>query len=163
MTPHDLHRLVKHIGVSADKLIKLYSKSDLNDDDYESNWINLSYGRRKIGLRKKRDGTCIFLSANRKCNAYEARPISCRIFPIDIILDEENNITDLDISDVVSDKFIKCKYYYGKSISYRNFRPKAIQSRDETESYWKKIEQWNRKTENGGKHAFLSFLGFKIR
>jgi Fe-S-cluster containining protein len=151
--------MVKHLSVSADKLIRLYAPSDFNDDDSDNDWISLSYGKRKIGLRKKRDGTCMFLSEKRQCTAYEARPMSCRVFPIDIVLDEENNIIDLDLSDVIRDKFIKCNHYSGKPQSFNSFRIKAVQSRDETVSYWKKIKQWNDQPEKGGKNDFLAFLG----
>lgn len=151
--------MVEHLGISADKLIKLYAPSDFNDNDSENDWISLSYGKRKIGLRKKRDGTCMFLSNKKQCTAYEARPLSCRVFPIDIILDEENNVIDLDLSDVIRDKFIKCNHYSGKPHSFKSFKLKAIQSRDETESYWKKIKQWNDQPRRGRKNDFLDFLG----
>lgn len=32
-------------------------------------------------LRKRPDGTCILLSAERACMAYEARPVQCRTYP----------------------------------------------------------------------------------
>jgi Fe-S-cluster containining protein len=120
VTHHDLKRLVKHTGKSADKLIKLYTRSDFVEVD-ESDMISMSYGSRKIALRKKSDGACIFLSDKKQCSAYEGRPMSCRIFPIDVILDEDNNVTDLELSDVIQDKFIKCKHHYGKPVSFKNF------------------------------------------
>jgi Fe-S-cluster containining protein len=160
VTHHDLKRLVKHTGKSADKLIKLYTRSDFVDVD-ESDMISMSYGSRKIALRKKSDGTCIFLSENKQCSAYEGRPMSCRIFPIDVILDEDNTVCDLELSDVIRDKFIKCRYHYGKPVSFKNFSLMAEQCGKETESYWKKIRQWNRKNEKGGKADLLKFMGFK--
>jgi Fe-S-cluster containining protein len=159
VTHYDLRRLVTHTGISADKLIKLFSPSDFKDDD--DDWIRLSYGKRKIGLRKKPDETCIFLSENRHCTAYEARPMSCRVFPVDIVLDEGNKIIDFEMSDVVRDKFIRCKHYIGKSVPYTTFMRKAIQSQTETAAYWEKIKQWNDKPEKGGKNDFLNFLGIK--
>ena len=161
VTHHDLRRLVKHLGVPAERLIRLYSPSDFNDDD-DSDWITLSYGRRKLGLKKKPDGTCIFLSDKRQCTAYEARPMSCRVFPVDVVLSERNDLVDLDLSDVVRDKFIRCRHTTGKPVPFKAFMGKAQQSRNESVSYWKKIEQWNRLPGKGRKNDFLKFLGVTL-
>ncbi len=160
VTHHDLKRLVKHTGMSADRLIKLYTRSDFESVD-DSDLIRFSYGNRKIALRKKKDGTCLFLSPKKQCTAYEARPMSCRIFPIDVILDEENRVTDFELSDVIRDRFIKCNYHNGKSSSLQSFNLKAAQCGRETDSYWKKIRKWNKKDDRGGKDDFLHFLGLK--
>ncbi|MEW6602340.1 MAG: YkgJ family cysteine cluster protein [Nitrospirota bacterium] len=159
LTDNDIKRLVKHTGLSADRLIRLYSKSDFTTVNDTEDWINLSYGKRQLGLRKKKDGTCLFLSDDRKCTAYEARPMACRVFPIDVYLDEKSKVTDLELSDVVRDKFIKCKQYYGKPNSFILFRQKADQSGKETASFCRKIKQWNSKDDPGGKDDFLDFLG----
>ena len=160
VTQHDLRRLVKHLGKPAGELVKLYAPSDFEDTDHDD-WVNLSYGKRKIGLRRKQDGSCMFLSKDRQCIAYEARPMSCRIFPIDIILDDDNNTDDLELSDVVTEKFIRCKYHHGEAVSFRGMRRKAVQSRNETVSYWKKVSLWNRASRKGRKKEFLEFLGFR--
>ena len=161
LTHLDLHRLVRHTGMSADRLVKFYSNTELNSDYDDDGWVTLSYGKRKMGLRKKSDGTCMFLSKERRCKAYEARPVSCRIFPLDIVLDEDNAIIDLELSDVVREKFINCKYFYGKANSHKRFLLTAERSRDESESYWKIIKRWNNLPEKGMKTDFLSFIGIK--
>lgn len=150
---------MNHLGVSAGKLVKLYSTDDFYDDDCEEDWIRLSYGKRKLGLRKKRDGTCIFLSDDKRCTAYTARPISCRVFPIDVVLDEDNDIIDFELSDVIRGKHIKCKLSYKKERSFRSFQQTARQAQSETASYWKKIETWNKDAGTAGKSDFLHFLG----
>ncbi len=160
MTHHDLRRLVKHTGLPAEKLSAFYSNSILESDIDDDGWVKLSYGKRKMGLRKKQDGACMFLSKERQCIAYEARPISCRVFPIDVILDEDNKIIDLELSDVVVEKFIDCKHYRGKAASHKKFMLNANMSQDETASYWKKVEKWNKHPEIGRKTDFLKFMGF---
>lgn len=159
VTHHDLQRLVKYTGMAADRLVKFYSNSELNSDIDDDGWITLSYGKRKMGLRKKQDGSCMFLSKELRCNAYEARPVSCRIFPVDVVLDDDNNIIDLELSDVIRERFIKCKYSYGRAASHKKFLLAAHQSRDETESYWKKLDQWNNIRKKGRKDNFLRFIG----
>lgn len=161
LTDSDLRRLVKFTGLPLDSLVKMYAKSDFTVVDDTEDWINLSYGKRQLGLRKKKDGSCLFLSEKRQCSAYEARPMACRIFPIDVFLDEDSKATEFDLSDVVRDKFIKCKQYPGKSNSHKDFSLKAEQSGKETGSFCRKIKQWNKRPERGGKDAFLNFLGFK--
>jgi Fe-S-cluster containining protein len=161
LTDNDIKRLVKHTGLPTDRLIRLYAKSDFTVVNDTEDWINLSYGKRQFGLRKKKDGSCLFLSDDRKCTAYEARPMACRVFPIDVYLDEESRVSDLELSDVVRDKYIKCKQYYGKSNSFSQFRLKADQSGKETASFCRKIKQWNSKAGPGGKDDFLNFLGIQ--
>lgn len=160
ITHHDLQRLVSHKNTSADSLVKFYTKAELPDDDDSDDWISFSYGRRKMGLRKKRNGDCIFLSEKRRCTAYEARPVSCRIFPVDVILNEDYDVIDLELSDVVRKKFVKCKYYFGKPVPFGTFQRTALKAQRETESYCKKIVEWNDLPGKGKKHDFLSFLGF---
>lgn len=161
LTDSDIKRLVKHTGLPTDRLIRLYAKSDFTTVNDTEDWINLSYGKRQIGLRKKKDGSCLFLSDDRKCEAYEARPMACRVFPIDVYLDEDSKASDFELSDVVRDKFIKCRQYSGKPNSFTQFRLKADQSGKETASFCRKIRQWNRKSEPGGKDDFLDFLGIR--
>ena len=161
LTHHDLHRLLEHTGMPADRLVTLYSNTELNDDMDDDGWIKLSYGKRKMGLRKKRDGTCMFLSHKHQCDAYEARPIACRLFPIDVVLDDDNAIIDLELSDVVVEKFVNCKHFYGKTGSNSRLLNSASQSRDETESYWKKLIQWNELPAKGRKGDFLDFIRLK--
>ncbi|MBO1224626.1 MAG: YkgJ family cysteine cluster protein [Candidatus Scalindua sediminis] len=44
-----------------------------------------------VNFLKKTSSTCPFLSNDKqKCTIYEKRPISCRLFPLEIILDERN-------------------------------------------------------------------------
>ncbi len=141
----------------ADKLIKLYDSSELNPGE-DRDWIYLSYGRRKMGLRKKRNGECLFLSADKQCTAYEARPISCRVFPVDVMLDEDNEFVDMELSDIIKQKFVKCKRKNGKPSKLSQFRLMAEQAQCETVSYWETIKNWNDLQETGAKSDFLKFL-----
>ncbi len=103
----------------------------------------------------------MFLSGQLQCTAYEARPIACRLFPIDVVLDDDNAIIDLELSDVVREKFIKCRHFYGKNGSNSRLLHSASQSRDETDSYWKKLIQWNKLPAKGRKGDFLDFIRLK--
>ncbi len=159
LTHHDLKRLVNHTKMPAESLMKLYDSSELNPDGEDNDWIYLSYGRRKLGLRKKRNGECIFLSDRKQCSAYEARPLSCRIFPIDVILDEDYKFLDLELSEIITNKHIKCRRSSGLPASLKKFLPFAHQAQAETVSFWDTLNQWNTQSSGGKKNDFLKFLG----
>jgi Fe-S-cluster containining protein len=160
VTGADLERLVKHTGIPADKLVKMYSPADTSDEE-ESDWIELSYGKRALELNKRRNGDCVFLAKDKTCTAYDARPMTCRIFPVCVVSDNRNNIVALEISDVITDRTIKCKRTRGKGRSYTSFMSTAEQSQIEDEIFKKKVDEWNDLHSNGMKNDFLNFLGFK--
>jgi Fe-S-cluster containining protein len=160
VTDADIRRLIRHTGIPADQLVKLYSHADTEDKE-ESDWIRLSYGKRAMELNKKRTGDCIFLSEDNACTAYEARPMTCRIFPICVVSDEKNIIVDMEISDVITDKTIRCRRTRGNSRSYTSFMTTARQALSEQEGFQKKLEEWNSSPATGRKKDFLRFLCLK--
>jgi len=161
LTDSDIERLTKHTGIPADKLVRLYSNPQIDCED-ESDWIRLSYGKRALGLLKRRNGDCMFLQDDKTCAAYEARPMTCRIFPVCIVFDDNHEVVDLEISDVIKDNTIKCKRTKGNGRSYKSFMSTAIQLKNEHESFTKKIDKWNNLDCKGLKNDFLKFLGFRI-
>jgi len=161
ITDIDLKRLVKLTGISADKLVRLYGHNK-DDKDEESDWINLSYGKRAIVLNKKRNGDCIFLGQDNGCIAYKARPMTCRIFPVCVVYDDDHDIVNLEKSEVITDKTITCKCSSGRGQTSKNFMYTAKQARVEHAAFIKKIDHWNNLNKQGNKNDFLRFLGFKI-
>lgn len=160
ITDADIRRLVCHTGVQADSLVKLYSEQDIESED-ESDWIRFSYGKRVMGLRKRRNGDCIFLSRDKTCAAYEARPMTCRIFPVCVLFDDDYRIVGMEISDVIRDKTIPCLRSTGNGRSFASFIATARQSQNEYKKFMKKVESWNVAPGKGLKRDFLSFLGFR--
>lgn len=161
VTHHDLHRLVKHTGKPARNLVKMYTCSDfIDEDEIEEDLIYLSYGKRIMGLRKLNE-RCIFLSKDRQCTVYEARPILCRTYPLELTITEENKLDEIEIREIIRDKSVSCKYTYGKRKPLKKILNYAIQDVIETDSFERKLARWNKKTDKGGKNEFLAFLGFK--
>ncbi len=160
VTSPDIERLLKHTRLPADKLVRLYSSSDI-DSREENDWIKLSYGKRSIGLNKKRNGDCIFLSNDKMCMVYDARPMTCRIFPLTRILDEKDYMVNLEISDVITDKTIKCKRSKGNSRSYKSFMATAELARKEYAVFKQHLSEWNSLPDKGMKNDFLDFLRLK--
>jgi len=161
VTHYDVHRLSKFTNIPPRRIVKFYRPDEIEEDDEDrSEWIRLSYGMRFMGLRK-RDGRCIFLSKERKCTVYPVRPLTCRIFPLSVVIDENNHINGVDLSDIVIDKFIKCKHGYGKERPLQEFVREAAQARRETKSFSQKIKKWNTLPHRGNASAFLRFLGLE--
>ena len=160
VTASDLERLTRHTNIPADRLVKLYSKAEIDSED-ESDWVHLSYGKRALGLKKRRNGDCIFLKDDKSCAAYSARPMTCRIFPVCVVFDEDDDMVDLELSDVIRDRTIACRRTRGNGRSFSTFMSTAGQLKDEGLIYRKKIDQWNSHDGTGVKNDFLNFLGFK--
>jgi Fe-S-cluster containining protein len=161
LTAGDISRLVKHTKISADRFVKLYSGADIESDD-DNDWIQFSYGKRIIGLKKKK-GRCFFLSENSRCTAYEARPMTCRSFPINAVYDEDDELVDLDIADSVIEKDIICKCSYKTDRPLNQIMEIITQTQKETEAYCRRIKKWNSLPERGGKKEFLQFLGIMTK
>lgn len=66
-------------------------------------------------LRRKKDGSCFFLDSENKCSIYKDRPVDCRIFPLDI--DVQDGIYKWIYYDLMSvdnpcgDKSLSREYY----------------------------------------------------
>ncbi|UCH45509.1 MAG: YkgJ family cysteine cluster protein [Nitrospiraceae bacterium] len=161
VTDADILRLAEHTGIPADKLVKLYSRADI-DCDEESDWVSLSYGKRALGLNKRRNGDCIFLSSSNTCSAYEARPMTCRIFPLSVVYDDDDEIADVEISDVILDKSVPCKHRCARGTSFRTFMTRAKKAQRENDRYIEKIDSWNTRKTKGNKNDFLAFLGLRV-
>jgi Fe-S-cluster containining protein len=150
---------MKHSGLSASKIVKLYSPDEVEDDDDDQSWIRLSYGKRFLGLRKRRDRRCIFLNKEGKCSVYRARPMTCRIFPVNFVVDDDDRIECLELADIVTDKFINCRLYYGEKRPVSYFESLASRADRELVQFRKKIAKWNRLGSGGRKDDFLAFMG----
>jgi Fe-S-cluster containining protein len=161
VTDADVKRLVKHTGISADRLVRLYGHNK-DENDIEGDWIKLSYGKRAIVLNKKRNGDCMFLGKENGCIAYKARPMTCRIFPVCVVYDEEHEIVNLEKSEVITDKTISCKCSPGRGQTYKNIMSTAKRARVEHAAFIRKVDQWNDLDKKGNRYDFLRFLGFNI-
>ncbi len=160
ITDADIRRLVHHTGMPADTMVTLYSREE-TDDKEESDWIHLSYGKRAMELKKKRNRDCIFLRRDRTCLAYRARPMTCRIFPLCVVSDEKDRIVDLEISDVITDRTVPCRQSRGKGRTYKTFMATARRALREQKNYQKKLQKWNSSPLRGAKKDFLAYLGLR--
>lgn len=154
-THHDINRLIKATGLEAGKIVSLYANVDADDDDRFL--IRTSYGKRTMGLRKAK-GRCIFLSDDQTCSVYDSRPMSCRMFPLQVTLEEDNSLHDLNVQDSAHDDF-KCRYQFGRRRLLKEIHQIAVSDFLEQDSYLKKVEEWNARFHKGKKQELLEFLG----
>lgn len=161
LTHHDLRRLVKATGIPAHRMVRFFGSDEMSEvDDDDMDWVWLSYGRRQMGLRKK-NGHCLFLSQDRQCTVYEARPLLCRTYPLEVTLTDDNEVDDLQLRDIIRDKSVTCEYSHGKPRSLHKIQSTAVKDETESGSFWNKLTRWNEQPVKGRKHDFLAFMGFK--
>lgn len=58
---------------------------------------------RRYVLRKKEDGSCVYLDASNKCGIYERRPRACRDFHCDLGWDVVGAVRDENYQKIISD------------------------------------------------------------
>lgn len=155
VTDSDIKRLVKRTGKSADEIVRLYDSTDVSYDAESDGWIRMKYGKRFLGLKKK-NGKCQFLDENNRCQVYEDRPATCRTFPLQIHLDENDKITNVSLN-----RIIKSSYPLGEKQPINRILTYAKMEEKEDQQFYNKVQSWNSNAANGGKKEFLKFLGVK--
>src|SRR3989344_6361308 len=69
-----------------------------------TNEVLQKYGVEKFGWKLKDDGSCLHLTADKKCGIYEKRPIICRLYPLYINPDDiANGRADLFLHKMLID------------------------------------------------------------
>lgn len=152
----DVKRIAKHTGLKADKIVRFVDSSAVEPDEMDDSWVELSYGKRFMALRRAKD-RCMFLDDNNLCTIYEARPMTCRTFPLQIYLtDDDKKIEKITLNRMIKDKYPLAKE---KTKTKKTALKQAIKEDRQDNAFWDKIAKWNKKKKKGGKDAFLKFLG----
>ncbi|MCP5464628.1 MAG: YkgJ family cysteine cluster protein [Deltaproteobacteria bacterium] len=152
VTDSDVKRLTKHTKMKADQIVRLYDSTDIAYESDWGAWIDFNYGKRLMGL-KKRNGRCQFLDKNNRCTVYNARPATCRTFPLEFHMNEDGQIHDITLN-----KIIKKKYPFGASQDLKEATKKANMEDNEDERYYTRVDAWNNKTDRKGKTEYLKFM-----
>ncbi|MBS7247653.1 MAG: YkgJ family cysteine cluster protein [Candidatus Jordarchaeales archaeon] len=84
LTHRDLIRLAEAIEMDEKELVKhvlvFYQVNEDTEAFLAFPSIETYRGKAIMGLRKRKDGSCIFLEEN-TCSVYPSRPMTCRTFP----------------------------------------------------------------------------------
>jgi len=85
ITHKDTIRLANHLKCDLKELLSKYIGFYQVREELENRLvfpaISTYRGNAFLGLRKKSDGSCLFLRDDNLCDIYEARPMVCRSFP----------------------------------------------------------------------------------
>lgn len=111
-------------------------------------WIRLKQGKRAMGLRRKNE-KCIFLDDNNRCSVYMSRPMTCRTFPY-VIDYNDNEEIEVSLNDIVD-----CKSKKVPDSNLNEIIGYTITEDQEDDAYFKKIRNWNMKSQPGGAKEFL--------
>lgn len=156
VTDADVKRLMKHTGKKAEQIARFFGPEDVTWEDGDESWIDTTDGKQFLALIKKNE-RCQFLDDANRCTVYEARPMTCRTFPLQIHLNENQT----KIESITLNRIVKSKY----PISDKPTKTKALaleQGRTEDRedaAFRKKIKSWNTEKRKGGLKAFMNYVG----
>jgi Fe-S-cluster containining protein len=139
-------------GRPAAEIVEFYDSTEITTSQRDRGWIEMRAGRRIMGLRKKRGG-CQFLKED-QCTIYEHRPVTCRRYPFNLVLDEQGKIQELSIH-----RAVKCLYELDGRQSRRELKQTSDWEDRQDATYYGLVKEWNRSKARGTKLAYLRFLG----
>lgn len=81
LTNEDARRITDATGDAPRDFVKFLPSSAIAMDHEPEAFLQLRQGRRVMTLRQV-GGRCRYLSPDDRCSIYEARPLGCRVFPL---------------------------------------------------------------------------------
>jgi Fe-S-cluster containining protein len=159
ITGDDLERLVKGTGLSPHQVVDFYAGSEFEDGGEGLVYVDLDVGSRTMGLRRavNRRGQptgCRFFVEER-CSVYDHRPVTCRLWPFTVALDDQGQMNRLSINDAVDCAYQLDGVVDGKALT-RHWREDDVQ-----DGRWQRVvERWNRRHAGGTRESFFAFLGY---
>ena len=156
VTDSDVKRLMKHTGKKAQEIVRFFGTADVEWTDGDESWIHTTDGNRFLALIKAQN-RCQFLDDDNRCTVYEARPMTCRTFPLQIILNEaETKIENITLNRIVKKNYPRSdKPTKTKKLAFEQ----GLAEDTEDAKFRKKIKAWNTAKRKGGLNAFLNFVG----
>ena len=145
VTDTDVLRIMAHTGQDAIDIVDFYAPDEIEWSKKKPGWIRLKSKRKILGLRRTNEG-CQYLGANDMCTIYSHRPITCRRYPFNVEIDENDEIEKLSIAEAV-----ECPYDLDGDVSLQQLKANCDWEDEEEIPYHDRVRQWNRK--------FLEFLG----
>ncbi len=153
VTDSDVKRICRALKKPAERIVRFYSIKEMDYDPESALWIRFVQGKRAMGLRK-RLSRCIFLDDTNNCLIYSHRPMTCRTFPYDIDLDQDDKPRKVKLNQIVS---CSCKRKKRSSLEEVIKNVKAELKEDS--KYYGQVERWNQHKAPGTVGDFLRFMG----
>jgi Fe-S-cluster containining protein len=154
VTDDDIRRIMRRTHQEATDIVDFYTHDEIEWSKKKPGWIKLKSSRRIMGLRRNEDG-CQYLGDDDRCTIYEHRPVTCRRYPFNVEIDDNDEIEFLSISDAV-----ECPYELDGQNSAEQLKAVCDWEDEEEIPYHDKVKKWNRGKKRSGRRKFLAYLGF---
>ena len=160
LTDHDVRRFLETTGDRTEDLVRWASSREIALDEPEW-YVMLRQGRRVMVLRHQRGG-CRYLGRDRRCTAYQHRPLGCRVFPFDPTFGSGGELRRLTLIRATD-----CPRALDGRNDLATLRELYQSYEDATERYLERVAEWNRqqrRRRRTGRAAqtgreFLAYLG----
>jgi Fe-S-cluster containining protein len=159
VSDEDVRRLMQGTGLKAGEIATFYTKADFDDGGEGLEFVNLTGGRRTLGLRKRLDtendrDACKFFRDNR-CSVYQDRPVTCRVWPFTLRFDASGR----RLSSLGINTSLPCPY----ELDGKNTVSELVANwrwDDRQDAAWvAKVREWNRTHTAGTPEEFFEYLG----
>jgi Fe-S-cluster containining protein len=160
LTDHDIRRFLETTGDRTEDLVRWASSRDIALDEPEW-YVTIRQGKRVMVLRHQRGG-CRYLGRDRRCTAYQHRPLGCRVFPFDPTFGSSGELRRLTLIRATD-----CPRALDGQNDLATLRELHRRYEDATERYLERVAEWNRqqrRRRRAGRAAqtgreFLAYLG----
>lgn len=153
MNDIELKTIMKATGLPAKNIVAFYPFDLVDWPEDSEDWIELRQERRIMCLRRLK-GRCLFLR-KRGCLIYKHRPRVCRLFPVDIELDDDCSEYKIEIQERID----KCNAIIHENPEEdKSFIGVARALCRIDVKYFKKVAKWNAYRSGGSTDSFLSYL-----
>ena len=158
VTADDLQRL-KGTGKQPEEFVNFCKASEFADRAEGLPFVELNQGPRVMVLKRRWDvdegkEACYFYK-DRRCTAYEHRPITCRNWPFDLTFDDQGRrITRMAINGE-----LPCPYELdGEPMDTKHLA--AVWKKDDSQDlrYQRLVDKWNDLYPGGDEASYLEFL-----
>ena len=164
LTSADLRRLVEQRGLCASEIIDWLPTAEVDLTGEPGSLVLLDQASKHVLMALAHEaGACRFLASDGRCDAYEARPASCRLYPFDASFGSRGGVRRLRLLGGA-----RCDYARDGHNDPHALREADARRWAEHRAYLVQVNTWNRSQRHRlrlghavlGSRDFLAFLGF---
>ncbi|HEX2670042.1 MAG TPA: YkgJ family cysteine cluster protein [Polyangiaceae bacterium] len=164
LTDADLRRVIDATGRPASQIVAWLPTDSVDLIGEPGSLVLLDHeGGLALMVLAQRDGACVFLDAQERCDVYDARPGNCRLYPFAASFGRRGGIRRLRLLGGT-----ECDHARDGDNDAHALRRSDERRWAEHRSYLERISRWNRAQRHRsllghrlrGAPEFLAFLGF---
>jgi Fe-S-cluster containining protein len=153
VTHHDVIRLVRGTGLKPERFLHFFTSRETDLGRRHLAWVRLGGARRLMGLkfRQLKSGPACFFWGREGCRAYGFRPVTCRLYPFELIA-RHGRILGSRFNDAVD-----CRHGEAGRVPLTEI--KRLNDWDDLQDdlYAEKVKAWNRQTRGRTEAEFIRF------